>query len=76
MTGAKRSQGIVLAGEKDQIIAILVDRVLRNKSLFLKTAEQERKGLKYIAAISHLESGKMVYILNIEQFKAAFRPDN
>jgi hypothetical protein len=69
-TGAKRPQGIVLVGDRDQIIAILVDRVLRNKSLFLKTAEQEGKGLKYIAAISHLESGKMVYILNIERLKA------
>lgn len=69
MTGAKRPQGIVLVGEKNQIIAVLVDRVLRNKSLFLKTAEQERKGLKYITAISNLESGKMVYILNIERLK-------
>ncbi len=70
MTRVKRSQGIVLAGERNQIIAILVDRVLRNRSLFVKTAEQERKGLKYITAISHLKSGKMVYILNIDRLKA------
>jgi hypothetical protein len=70
MTGAKRPQGIVLIREEGQIIALLVDRVLRNKSLFIKTAEQERKGSKYITAISNLESGKMVYILNIERLKA------
>lgn len=70
MTGGKGYQGIVLVGEGERIIAVLVDRVLRNKSLFVKTAEQERKGSKYIAAISHLESGKMIYILNIEGLKA------
>lgn len=70
MTGAKKPQGIVLIREGGQIIALLVDRVLRNKNLFIKTAEQERKGSKYIAAISSLESGKMVYILNIERLKA------
>jgi len=70
MTRVKRSQGIVLAGERNQIIAILVDRVLSNRSLLVKTAEQERKGLKYITAISHLKSGKMVYILNIDRLKA------
>ncbi|MFB0508352.1 MAG: chemotaxis protein CheW [Thermodesulfobacteriota bacterium] len=70
ITGGTRPQGIVLVGEGDQIIAVLVDRVLRNKSLFVKAAEQEKKGSKYIAAISNLESGKMVYILNIEGLKA------
>jgi two-component system chemotaxis sensor kinase CheA len=70
MTEVKRSQGIILVGEGDQIIAVLVDRVLRNKSLFVKTVEQERKGAKYITATSHLESGKMIYILNIERLKA------
>ncbi len=70
MTGVRRPQGIVLVGETDQIIAVLVDRVLKNKNLFVKTAEQERKGVKYIAAISHLESGKMVYILNIDRLRA------
>jgi chemotaxis protein histidine kinase CheA len=69
MTGAKRPQGIVVVRERDQMIAVLVDRVLRNRSLFLKTTEQERKGLKYITATSNLESGKMVYILNIERLK-------
>jgi hypothetical protein len=70
MTEVKRSQGIILVGEGDQIIAVLVDRVLRNKSLFVKTVEQEKKGAKYITATSHLESGKMIYILNIERLKA------
>ena len=74
VTGVRRPQGIVLVGERDQIIAVLVDRVLRDKSLFVKTAEQEKKGLKYIAAISHLESGKMVYILNIDRLKARVQP--
>ncbi|NIS61856.1 MAG: hypothetical protein GTO13_14500 [Proteobacteria bacterium] len=69
-TGRQRSQGIVFAGEGDRIIAVLVDRILRNKSLFVKTSEQEKKGSKYIAAISNLESGRMVYILNIEGLKA------
>ena len=69
MTGAKRPQGIVVVREKDQFFAVLVDRVLRNRSLFLKTTEQEGKGLKYITATSNLESGKMVYILNIERLK-------
>jgi chemotaxis protein histidine kinase CheA len=69
MTGAKRPQGIVVVRERDQMIAVLVDRVLRNRSLFLKTTEQERKGLKYITATSNLESGKMVYILDIERLK-------
>ena len=70
MTGVGRPQGIVLVGKRDQMIAVLVDRVLRNKNLFVKTAEQEKKGLKYIAAISHLESGKMVYILNIDRLRS------
>ncbi|UCD71960.1 MAG: chemotaxis protein CheW [Syntrophobacterales bacterium] len=70
MTGVRKPQGIVLVKKRDQIIAILVDKVLRNKNLFVKTAGQEREELKYIAAISHLESGKMVYILNIDRLKA------
>ncbi len=70
MTGGKRPQGIVLVGEGGQIIAVLVDRVLRSKNLFVKTAERERKASKYIAAISHLESGKMIYILDIEGLRA------
>ncbi len=69
-SGARRSQGIVLAGERDRIIAVLVDRVLRNKGLFVNTAEGERKGSKYLIGVSRLESGKMVYILNIERLKA------
>ncbi len=74
MTGVGKPQGVVLVGERDQMIAVLVDRVLRNKNLFVKTAEQEKKGLKYIAAISHLESGKMVYILNIDQLRSRAHP--
>ena len=74
MTGVGRPQGIVLVGKRDQMIAVLVDRVLRNKNLFVKTAEQEKKGSKYIAAISHLESGKMVYILNIDQIRSRAQP--
>jgi len=70
MTRVKRSQGIVLVRGKGQIIGIVVDRVLRDKSLFVKTAEQKRKGLKYITAISNLKSGTMVYILSIERLKA------
>ncbi len=70
MTGAEKPQGVVLIREGGQIIALLVDRVLRSKSLFIKTAEQEGKGSKYIAATSKVESGKMVYILNIEALKA------
>jgi hypothetical protein len=70
LTGAQKPQAIVLVREGDHIIAVVVDRVLRNKSLFVKTAEQEKKGSKYIAAISHLENGKMIYILNIERLKA------
>jgi len=69
VTGAGRPHGIVLVGKGEPIIAILVDRVLRNKDLFMKTAEQERKGSKYIAGLSHLESGKTVYILNIDSLK-------
>ena len=74
MTGMRNPQGVVLAGEGDHMIAILVDRVLTHKSLLVKTAEQEGKGLKYIAAISHLESGKMVYILNIDRLRVHSQP--
>jgi hypothetical protein len=69
-TGEGRSHGIILMGKKEPTIAILVDRVLRNKDLFMKTAEQEGKGSKYIAGLSHLESGKTVYILNVDRLKA------
>jgi len=65
---------LAMTGKRDQMIAVLVDRVLRNKNLFVKTAEQEKKGSKYIAAISHLESGKMVYILNIDQIRSRAQP--
>ena len=67
---AAAPHGIVLVGKREPIIALLVDRVLRNKDLFMKTAEQERKGSKYIAGLSHLESGKTVYILNVDRLKA------
>jgi hypothetical protein len=69
-TGAGRSRGVVLAGQRDQIIAVLVDRVLRNKDLLVSTAEQEKRGSRYLTGVSRLESGKMVYILNIEPLKA------
>ncbi len=74
ISGVRRPQGIVLVGGRDNIVAVLVDRVLRNKDLFVKTAEQERKGSKYIAGLSHLESGKTVYILNIGRLKARGQP--
>jgi len=69
ITGAGRPQGIVLVREGDEIIAVLVDRVWRNKDLFVKTVEQEKKGLQYIAGVSHLENGKMVYILNLNRLR-------
>ncbi len=74
MAGVRNPQGVVLAGEGDHMIAILVDKVLTHKSLLVKAAEQEGKGLKYIAAISHLESGKMVYILNIDRLRVHNQP--
>jgi hypothetical protein len=73
-TGAGRPRGMVLAGQRDQIIAVLVDRVLRNKDLLVSAAEQEKKGSRYLAGVSRLESGKMVYILNIEPLKARGQP--
>jgi hypothetical protein len=69
-SGEGRPHGVVLVGKREPIIALLVDRVLRNKDLFMKTAEQERNGSKYIAGLSHLESGKTVYILNIDRMEA------
>jgi len=73
-TGVGRPRGIVMAGQRDQIIAVLVDKVLRNKDLFVSTAEQERKGSRYLTGVSRLESGKIVYILNIERLKARGQP--
>ncbi len=74
-TGVGRPRGIVMAGQRDHIIALLVDKVLRNKDLFVSTAEQERKGSRYLTGVSRLESGKMVYILNIDRLKARGSPD-
>jgi hypothetical protein len=73
-SGEGRPRGIVLAGERDRMVAVLVDRVLRNKGLFVNTAEGERKGSQYLIGVSRLESGKMVYILNIDRLKARGQP--
>jgi chemotaxis protein histidine kinase CheA len=67
--GARVPRGIVLAGEGNQIVAIVVDRVLRNKNVFIQASEQGRTESRYISALSRLENGKMVYILNTDRLK-------
>ncbi len=66
-TPMKTPRGVVLVGKGNQIVALLVDRVLTSKNLLISSEARESRELKYVTAISQLEGGKTVYILNVDR---------
>ena len=60
-------RGVVLVGKGNQIVALLVDRVLTSKNVLISSEERESKKLKYVTAMSQLEGGRTVYILNVDR---------
>jgi hypothetical protein len=66
-TPKKMPRGVVLVGKGNQIVALLVDRVLTSKNLLISSEERESRKLKYVTAISQLEGGRTVYILNVDR---------
>jgi hypothetical protein len=67
VTPMKTPRGVVLVGKGNQIVGLLVDRVSRSKNLFISSEEQENRKMKYVTAVSQLEGGKRVYILNVDR---------